>query len=296
MNFIKRKYYQLLSNFLKHKQNNVEAYLKAKFYLKNKKHLNLKEPKEFADKIQWLKLNYYKQNYQKYVDKFEVRAFIKEKIGEKYLNDLIAVYDNVEDISLDTLPQKFVLKGTHGSGYNIIVNDKSKLNWDKAKSKLKTYIKTNYFNKYKEFIYKDIKPRIVAEKYLDQLDNDHIVDYKFMCFHGEPKFIHVKTFENDRIKEAYYTINWEKIEPEVISQNHLKGAIKKPANFDEMIGVSKTLSDGFIFIRVDLYAIGSRVYFGELTFFHKGGMKRNYIESLNKVMGDLIQLPIAADA
>ncbi|BAO74521.1 ATP-grasp fold amidoligase family protein [Winogradskyella sp. PG-2] len=296
MNFLERKYYQLLSKFLNNKPNQVEAYLKTHFYLKNKRHLNLEQPKEFADKIQWLKLNLYKQDYQKYVDKFEVRDFIKEKIGEKYLNDLIEVYDNVEAINLNDLPNKFVLKGTHGSGYNIIVKDKAQLNWDDAKLKLKKYINTNYFNKYKEYIYKDIKPRIIAEKYLDQLDNDHIVDYKFMCFHGVPKYIHVKTFEDDRIKETYYTIDWKKIEPEAITQNHLKQTIEKPENFEEMVRLSKILSKDFIFIRVDLYAIGSKVYFGELTFFHKGGMKRNYIESLNKKMGNLIKLPIQVDA
>ena len=172
MNFIQRKYYQLRSSYLKNKSNSVEAYLKSHFYLKNGRRLNLDTPIEFADKIQWLKLNYYKQDYQSYVDKYEVRTIVEEKVGAQYLNELIAVYDHVDAIDLNELPDKFVLKGTHGSGYNNIVKDKSQLDWNLAKSDLKKYLNTNYFNKYKEYIYKDIKPRIVAEKYLDQLDND----------------------------------------------------------------------------------------------------------------------------
>lgn len=296
MNFITRKYYQLLSKYLKNKPNQVESYLKVHFYLKNKKRLNLENPKEFAEKIQWLKLNLYKQEYERYVDKYAVRSNVEEKIGGKYLNDLIKVYENVEDIQLDDLPDKFVLKGTHGSGYNIIVKDKSQLDWNEAKLKLKKYLNTNYFEKYKEYIYKDIKPRIVAEKYLDQLNSNHIIDYKFMCFHGIPEYVHVKTFEDNSIKEAYYSVDWKKEQPKIVGNNHLKQSIVKPECYNEMITVAKTLSKDFIFVRVDLYAINNRVYFGELTFFHKGGMKRNYIESLNMKMGNLIKLPIEADA
>ncbi|NRB84719.1 MAG: glycosyltransferase, partial [Winogradskyella sp.] len=159
MNFFKRKYLQLKSNYLKNRPDCVEDYLKVHFYLKNKKLLNLENPQEFADKIQWLKLNMYKQDYQNYVDKYAVRGIVEAKIGSQYLNDLILVYDKVDDIKLDELPEKFVLKGTHGSGYNIIVKDKAQLNWDAAKEQLHKYLKTNYFDKYKEYIYKDIQPR-----------------------------------------------------------------------------------------------------------------------------------------
>jgi hypothetical protein len=116
-----------------------------------------------------------------------------------------------------------------------------------------------------------------------------------MCFHGEPHYIHVKTFQDDRIKECYYNMNWEKQLPNSVRDNHLTIDLPKPSNFDEMAHISRQLSKGFIFLRVDLYNIENQVYFGELTFFHKGGMKRNYVEYLNKRMGDLIKLPIAAD-
>lgn len=291
MNFFVRKYYQLLSKYYKRKANKHVEFLKAKYYLKNKKPLNLENPTDFSEKIHWLKLYDYDESYKKYIDKYEVREHIESTIGAKYLNELIDVYDNVEDIDFDSLPQKFVLKGTHGSGYNVIVKDKSALDWPKAKQKLQQFLSTNYYEKYKETVYKSITPRIVAEKYLDQLDSDHIIDYKFMCFHGEPHYIHVKTYEDDRIKEAYYDMNWQKQIPETIGENHLKQDIPKPVTFDEMRDIAIRLSKGFTFVRVDLYEIGDNVYFGELTFIHKGGMIRNYVEPLNKIMGDLIHLP-----
>lgn len=292
MKFFERKYFQLLAKYLKNRPERHIDYVKTQFYLKNNKKLDIENPKEFAEKIQWIRLNMYDESFKKYIDKYEVRAHIKETIGEQYLNELIAVYEDVDDIDLKELPEKFVLKGTHGSGYNVIVPDVKKLDWPKAKAELKKFMSQNYYDKYKEVIYKDIQPRIVAEKFLDQLGSDHIIDYKFMCFHGEPHYIHVKTFENDRIKEAYYDMNWQKQDPAIIGENHLKQDIKKPATFDEMVRIAKILSKEFAFVRVDLYEIEQQVYFGELTFLHKGGMKRNYVEPLNKIMGDLIKLPI----
>lgn len=292
MNFLKRKYLQLLAKYLKNKPEHHIAYVKTQFYLKNNRRLDLDNPKEFAEKIQWIRLNMYDQSFKKYIDKYEVREHIKVTIGEQYLNELIAVYEDVEEIDVNTLPEKFVLKGTHGSGYNVIVPDKSKLDWIKAKAQLQKFMSQNYYDKYKEIIYKDIQPRIVAEKFLDQLGSDHIIDYKFMCFSGVPHYIHVKTFENDRIKEAYYDMDWQKQIPEHIGDNHLKQDIAKPQCFDEMVSIATKLSGEFPFVRVDLYEIENKVYFGELTFLHKGGMKRNYVKPLNKIMGDLIKLPI----
>ena len=292
MNFFERKYFQLLAKYLKNKPERHIDYVKTQFYLKNNKLLDLDNPKEFAEKIQWIRLHMYDESFKKYIDKYEVREHIKETIGEKYLNELIDVYESVEGINLDKLPNKFVLKGTHGSGYNVIVPDKSQLDWENAKAQLRKFLSQNYYDKYKEIIYKDIQPRIVAEKFLDQLGSDHIIDYKFMCFHGQPHYIHVKTFEGDRIKEAYYNMNWQKQTPEVIGNNHLRQEISKPQCFNEMATIAKTLSKPFAFVRVDLYEIEDKVYFGELTFLHKGGMKRNYVEPLNKIMGNLIKLPI----
>ena len=295
MNFLERKYYQLLVKYLKNKPNADEAYIKANYYLKNNRRLNLENPVDLSEKIQWLKLYQYDESYKKYIDKYEVREHIKETIGEEYLNELLGVYEDVEEIDFDALPDKFVLKGTHGSGYNIIVEDKSKLNWPEAKAQLRKFLSQNYYDKYKEVIYRGIKPRIIAEKFLDQLNDDAILDYKFLCFHGEPKFIHVKALEDGRRKEVDYDINWNKLEIPKEQPHYLKRSLEKPDNFEDMIEIAKILSKDFIFVRVDLYSIEGKIYFGELTFLHKGGMKRVVSEPHNKIMGDLIKLPAKRD-
>jgi len=296
MNFFKRKYYQILTKYLQNKPNKVEEYLKSSYYLKNEKHLNIENPKEISEKIQWLKLNLYTEAYKDYVDKYEVRSHIKKVLGPEYLVDIIGVYDNVDDIDFESLPNKFVMKGTHGSGYNVIVEDKASLDWQKTKRELNKYLSLNYYDKYKELIYKDIKPRILVEHFLDQLSDAAIVDYKFLCFHGEPKYIYAKAEEDGIRKRSYYDMGWNKIELPSEKPNYLRRALDKPENFDEMVETARKLAKDFIFIRVDLYSIQGEIYFGELTFFPKSGMKRVMSEPLNQIMGDLIQLPNEARA
>jgi hypothetical protein len=292
MNFLKRKYYQLLTKYLSNKPNADLDYIKAQYYLKNERALDLENPTEFTEKLQWLKLHLYTEDYKNYVDKYEVRTYVEEKVGKGYLVDFIGVYDNVDDIDFNTLPNQFALKGTHGSGYNVIVDNKSKINESDVKRTLKTYLKSNYYNKYKELIYRDIKPRILAEHYLDQTDSENILDYKFFCIHGEPNYIWVKTFDDGKYRNCYYDLNWNKVEGDINTKSYLYKAIPKPENLDELIDIAKKLSEDFIFIRVDLYSISGKIYFGELTFFPWAGLKRLTVEHLNKELGDLIQLPI----
>jgi hypothetical protein len=292
MNFLKRKYYQLLTKYLSNKPNADLDYIKAQYYLKNERALDLENPTEFTEKLQWLKLHLYTEDYKNYVDKYEVRTYVEEKVGKGYLVDFIGVYDNVDDIDFNTLPNQFALKGTHGSGYNVIVDNKSKINESDVKRTLKTYLKSNYYNKYKELIYRDIEPRILAEHYLDQTDSENILDYKFFCIHGEPNYIWVKTFDDGKYRNCYYDLNWNKVEGDINTKSYLYKAIPKPENLDELIDIAKKLSEDFIFIRVDLYSISGKIYFGELTFFPWAGLKRLTVEHLNKELGDLIQLPI----
>jgi len=267
------------------------SHAKTIFRLKNNKKLNLENPQEFSEKIKWLKLFKYTEAYKNYVDKYEVRAYVKEKIGASYLNTVIGVYDNVDDINFDDLPNQFALKGTHGSGYNIIVEDKNKLDWSETKKELIKYMSSNYYYKYREKIYKDVKPRILAEHYLDQMDNDHIIDYKFYCIHGKPTYVLVKTLDNGEDKNCFYDLQWNKLEPDLNKHDFLSKDIPKPNNLNELIIIAEKLADGFIFIRVDLYSISDKIYFGELTFFPTAGNKRLRVERLNKELGDLIQLP-----
>lgn len=296
MNFIKRKYYQLLTKYLKNKPNADMAFVKAQYYLKNEVQLNLEQPKEFMEKLQWLKLNLYNEDYKDYVDKYEVRDFVESTIGKQYLVDIIGVYDDVDEIDFDELPNQFALKGTHGSGYNVIVEDKSSINVNEVKQTLKKYLKQNYYYKYKEPIYRTIKPRILAEHYLDQTDSENILDYKFFCIHGEPKYIWAKTFYDGKYRNCYYDLDWNKLGNDNNTKSYIDKDLARPENLEELIEISKKLSKDFIFVRVDLYSISGKPYFGELTFFPWAALKRLTVERLNKELGDLIRLPINVDA
>jgi hypothetical protein len=291
MNFFKRKYCKLNIAFLKFIGGSDEKISKLQYFQKNGVNPDLKNPREFMEKTQWLKLYYYTEKYGKYVDKYEVRRHVKEKVGEKYLNDIIGVFDSVSDIKFDNLPKQFVLKGTHGSGYNIIVKDKSKLDVNKTKKKLNQFLSDNYYYKFRELIYKDVQPRILIEKYISEIDSDSLIDYKFHCFHGEPKYVFVQKTTTNGIKKGFYDLNWKKVMPEKYVSSFSNVEFDKPINFDEMIEVAKKLSEGFIFLRVDLYSIENKIIFGELTFFSTAGNIRSSIERFNIEFGDLIKLP-----
>lgn len=291
MNFFKRKYYQLCVSFLKFTGATGISISKAKYFLKNNTNLNLDNPTEFTEKLQWLKFNFYTEKYGYLVDKYEVREHVAKKIGKEYLNGFIAVYDSVEEINLTKLPNQFALKGTHGSGYNIIVEDKSKLNWGKAKKQLQKFLNKDYSKVNGEAIYNSVKPRILAEEFLTQSEGDYIIDYKFFCFNGEAKYVWVKTFHDGKFRNCYYDLKWNKVEDDLNESNFLDVEMGKPENFDEMIEISNKLSKDLIFVRVDLYSIKNKIYFGELTFFPWGGKQRLTVERFNKEFGDLIQLP-----
>ncbi|GGF17150.1 ATP-grasp fold amidoligase family protein [Flavobacterium limi] len=290
-NFLRRKYNQTRAILLNKYSNDDAEVTKAKYFCKNKKILNLDDPKEFMEKIQWLKLHHYKEEYGKYVDKFAVRSFVESKVGGQYLNEVIGIYDNVEQIDFESLPKQYAIRGTHGSGYNVVVKNASSINHIDQKNKLKSFLKSNYYNKYRETIYRDVKPRLLIEKYISNCE-DGLVDYKFYCFHGQPKYILVKKAEHGKEKKCFYDLNWKKIVSSEDDANWLKSEIEKPANFNEMLKVASKLSDQFIFVRVDLYSIEDRVLFGELTFFPTGGHKRLPVDYLNLEMGNLIKLPV----
>ncbi|MCL9808473.1 ATP-grasp fold amidoligase family protein [Flavobacterium luminosum] len=246
------------------------------------------------EKIQWLKLYYYKEKFGNLVDKYEVRNFVESKIGASYLNPIIGVFNSVEVIDFKSLPKQFVIKGTHGSGYNIIVKDKNSINEKGIKKELYQFLNENYFFRNREYIYKEVPPRLIVENYISELDSDELIDYKFYTFHGVPKYVLVKKNENGKSKKCFYDLNWTKIYPDSISQDFLEEEIAKPENLDEMITVARKLASDFIFVRVDLYYVSSKIIFGELTFFPTAGMKRFKIEHFNKELGEAIILPAIA--
>lgn len=262
--------------------------------------MDFANPKTFTQKQQWL--NLYDDNIKKSLltDKYEVRSFIKEKIGDEYLVPLIHidgkdVFDSVKEINFDKLPNKFVIKCTHGSHMNVIVSDKSKLSKsDKRKilKQLAMWLKTDYtFVVGLELQYHQIKPRMIIEEYI-AIDND-LPDYKFFCFSGEPKFMWVDTNRFSGHKRTVFDLDFNK---EKFSFDFLDdvGDITKPTNFNKMIDLAKELSDKSIpLVRVDFYEANGKLYFGEMTFSSHAGLVPPRPIEYNKILGDLITLDLS---
>ncbi len=262
-------------------------YLKLVYWGETGKKLNLEKPLTYNEKLQWLKLNDRKPEYINFVDKHEVRSYVKEKIGEQYLIPLVGVYDSVENIDWSELPKQFVLKCTHGSNSNIICSDKEKLDIEKAKAKLKRWMKRNWYWFGREWPYKYIKPRIICEKYL----GDNIIDYKFMCFHGEPKIIQVHCGRYGDHTLDFYDTSWNKTE----IRRNMKTSdylIPKPKLFDDMLSIAKKLSENEIHVRIDLYEVDRKVYFGEKTFYSASGFEPFAKDEYDEYLGSFIKLPL----
>lgn len=257
------------------------------------KKLNLKNPKTFNEKLQWIKLHDRKEEYPLYVDKYEVKKYVADKLGDEYVIENYGVWDRVEDIDFDSLPKQFVIKCTHDSGSVIVCRDKDNFDFEGAKAKLKKKLETNLFWYGREWPYKDLKPRILAEKYLSELADEEMIDYKFFCFNGEPKFLYVsqglENHETGRI--SYASLDWE-IEPfRRTDFANFTQLPPKPAGFDKMIELSKQLSKDIPFVRVDFYDVNSKIYFGELTFFPGAGFTKFEPAEWDAKIGEWLDLP-----
>lgn len=250
-------------------------------------------PIAFNDKLQWLKLNWYDEEAIKCADKHDVRKFVKERIGSQYLNELYCVYDSVDDIDIKSLPKSFVLKGTHGSGFNIICEDKKNVVWKSEFKKLHRTMKKNYYWENREWVYKNIKPRIICEKFLKQDDGDELRDYRFFCFNGEPKFITVDFSITDKKKTRrnLYDLQWNLLDAEISYPKETNIKVDKPNKLEEMITLSKKLSSGFPHARIDFYYIDNKTIFGEITFFHQSGMGKIKPLEFETKMGNWLELP-----
>lgn len=252
-----------------------------------KKILNLKNPKTFNEKLQWLKLYDRNPKYTTNVDKYKVREYISDKIGDEYLIPLIGVWNNPDDIDFDTLPKKFVLKCNHNSGKGLIIcKDKSNLNLDKTKKELKNALKEDYYMRSREWPYKNVPRKIICEEYLGENPND----YKFFCFNGKVEYILVCSDRFDSIKETFFDRNWN-VAPFKRPNIEIDDKIKKPINFNKMIELSEFLSKDIPFLRVDFYEVDNEIYFGELTFYTASGFSPFEPNDWDYKLGDLIELP-----
>ena len=269
-----------------------KKYLELKYYSVFNKKLNLKNPQTFNEKLQWLKIYDRNPLYTTLVDKYEVREYIKNTIGEEYLIPSYGVYDNFNEIDFDKLPNQFVIKCTHDSGGVVICKDKSQLDIEMAKSKINNSLKRNYYYNGREWPYKNIKPRIIIEKYMEDKNTKELIDYKIMCFDGKVKmsFTCSERFDNDGLKVTFFDLDWNKLPFE----RHYKSSnkkIEKPINYKKMLELSEKLSKKIPFVRVDWYEINGKLYFGELTFYPGCGLEEFTPEEWDYKIGKMIKLP-----
>lgn len=242
--------------------------LKLQYEIKMGRKLNLREPKRWTEQIQWYKIHHRTPLMTQCADKYEVREYVKSKGLEHILNKLYATYNCADEVDLDSLPSKFVMKTTNGSGTNILCADKSLLDINDIQSSLNNWLKRNNYSAGREWSYKNITPKIIVEEYLeDKSDSfDGINDYKFLCFNGEAKYIVFDVDRHTNHKRNIYDINWNFINVSTDYPN-FGDSVDKPAGLEEMVKVANTLSKDFPFVRVDLYWVNGKVYFGELTFY-----------------------------
>lgn len=267
-----------------------KRYIKKVFYATHGYNINFENPTTFSEKIQWIKL--YGPDCSEYVDKNEVRDFVEKKVGGTYLIPKIGVYESANDINIDLLPDKFVIKATHGCGWNLIVHDKSKLNWNKERKKVKSWINTNYFYISGEKNYKNIKGRVIIEQLLED-PTGNMKEYKFFCYHGQPLYVLVITPSGpDTMLREFYDINWNQIHMSVYNESpNTKIKTDKPQHFEEMLEICRKLSDKFSHVRVDLYYCQGKIYFGELTFTSSNGFARFSEFKYDKLAGEPLVLP-----
>lgn len=273
-----------------------ERFLKRMFKDKTGYDLNLDNPQTFNEKLQWLKIHDRKPEYTVMVDKYKVKQYIAEKIGEQYVIPLLGVWDNANDIDFNKLPDKFVLKCNHNSGEGMFIcKDKSKLDDKKISSirkKLNSAVSRNYFWQGREWPYKNVERKIIAEKYMEDAKTGELIDYKFMCFNGEVKcsFVCNDRFSNDGLKVTFYDKEWN-IMPFERHYPRSRTPIAKPYCYDEMIKIAEKLSENIPFVRVDFYEINNQIYFGEMTFFPGGGMEEFTPVDWDYTLGSWLRLP-----
>jgi hypothetical protein len=250
---------------------------------------NLVSPKTFNEKLSWLKIHYRDPIMTECADKYGVRKYIEDRGLGYLLNDLLAVYESVEEINIQELPERFVLKGSHGSGWNLIVKDKNKINWFAWKLVMKSWMKQNIYYYGREWVYKDIKPRIICEKYLEDA-NGELNDYKIFCFNGEPRVIQVDVGRFVNHTRNLYSSEWD-LMPFTIGYENSDKNVERPKNLSEMLKISRILASSFPHVRVDFYEVNGRLYFGELTFFHESGTGRFSPIEYDNLFGDWLRLP-----
>jgi len=267
-----------------------KLYLQLKYWQRMHKWLNLKNPQTFSEKLQWLKLYDRNPLYTTMVDKYAVKKWAAEKIGDRYIIPTLGVWDKFEDIDFDKLPNQFVLKTTHDSGGVVICRDKKKFDKQAACVKLTKSLEYNYYYHGREWPYKNVKPRIIAEKYMESNDMQELVDYKFFCFDGVAKFMYISNDLGQMPHTDFFDMNKRFLNFHLKDPNSVNIPVI-PDQFDEMKRLAECLSNKIPHLRVDFYLVNEHVYFGECTFYHNSGFTKFTPDMWDKIIGDWLILP-----
>jgi len=277
--------FRLLAAILPDKYYIIWIYMK-----RLRKKPNLLNPQTFTEKMQWLKLNWRPNILTQCADKYEVRKFVESRVGPAILKELFGVYNRVEDINLDQLPNSFVLKVNHGCKQMVFCPNKADLNWTCSTDLLTQYLKANNYYRNREWAYKHIPPRIICEEHLTP-KGETLLEYNFYCFNGIPHFVEITETKTNSKRVTFLDLAWN-----VVGRKYRAKALTdplKPQELDQMVDYATRLSAGFPFVRVDLFYTNNRIYFGELTFYPLGGIFKFNPESIDLLLGSYLQIPSA---
>ena len=267
--------------------------VKLQYRIKLGRSLNINEPRRFTEKLQWYKLYYRDPLMTQCADKYRVRQYIETKKLDRILTRLYAVYDKPTEVEIDSLPDKFVIKTNNGSGTNIICKDKAKISEEEVKKLLTDWLKRDYYFAGREWAYKNIMPKIIVEEYLEDEKNsfEGINDYKFICFNGEAKYIVLDVDRHVNHKRNFYDTKWNFID---VNSDHpnIGDQVKRPESLEEMLQIANIIAKDFPFVRVDLYWVNGRIFFGELTFYPWTGYVEFFPDGFDYTLGEKFELPV----
>lgn len=266
-------------------------YIQLYYFAHFRKLCNLRNPKTYNEKLNWLKIHDRNPSYQQMVDKYEVKKYVSGIIGEEYIIPTIGVWNSFDEIDFNGLPERFVLKCTHDSEGVVIVKDKKSMDAAAVREKLTAAMKQNFFYVGREYPYKNIKPRIIAEQYMEDHVDGELRDYKFFCFNGEPKALFIASDRTEsHVFFNYFDLEFNDLGIRQKYPNAVK-PIRKPDTFDQMIALSRILTKGLPHVRADFYEVDGRLFFGELTFYHFSGFMPFEPDRWDRIFGDWLELP-----
>lgn len=276
-----------------------KAFLRLRYHVEMGRRLDLNNPKTMNEKLQWLKLYDRNPLYTALVDKIQVKEFIKKKIGEEYVAKTLGVWKSFDEIDFSMLPEKFVLKTNHSGGNTgvVICKDKEHLDIKTVRRKMERSLRTDIYKLYREWPYKNVPRRIFAEEYLEDSVNEELTDYKFYCFDG---YVDAVMLCLDRMsgspKFYFFDKEWRLRRYNRMGKEVSEGfTLPRPKNMDRMFDIASQLSKGIPFVRVDMYNIGGRIIFGEMTFYPASGFDRNRLPETDQYFGNLINLKLCSD-